>query len=281
MKNIIYLAIIVALGLTSCDIIESNYEETSGPVEVDTAAKKVLLEEYTGFLCGHCPKAAREAHRLKEVYGDGLILMSIHAGSLALPNATHKENYLSKAGNAIEKRWNVAWGVGTPNGMINRTVYGASNIIAPDNWETSIKSELNKKADMKIDLAPVWSATFDKFDLEVKVKYLAKGDSTQKLAVFLLEDSVVGYQLDYYATPNDVENYVHESILRDAVTNVWGETIAEGASIPVGAEITKNFSYTIPAGKTWRPAKLRLVAVVMNANNDYEILQAEEIYVSK
>ena len=45
--------------------------------------KKILLEDYTGHKCGNCPRAAEKAEELKEIYGDQLIPIAIHAGFFA------------------------------------------------------------------------------------------------------------------------------------------------------------------------------------------------------
>ena len=47
------------------------------------AARKVLIEDFTGQKCVNCPKATDEIHVLQETYGeDNIIAVGIHSGPL-------------------------------------------------------------------------------------------------------------------------------------------------------------------------------------------------------
>ena len=81
MKKYLYF-ILSALAFTSCDVIGDTERFTE--IEMPVFERRVLLEDFTGQKCRNCPKAHREISSLKEVYGDNLIAVSIHAGGYAL-----------------------------------------------------------------------------------------------------------------------------------------------------------------------------------------------------
>jgi hypothetical protein len=54
-----------------------------------------------------------------------------------------------------------------------------------------------------------------------------------KLCVYVLEDSIIGAQTDYRLTPDVIEDYHFEHMLRASFNGTWGETIATD---PVASE---------------------------------------------
>lgn len=53
------------------------------------AARKVLIEDFTGQKCVNCPKATDEIHVLQETYGeDNIIAVGIHSCNLSVLQAT-------------------------------------------------------------------------------------------------------------------------------------------------------------------------------------------------
>src|SRR4051812_5513690 len=79
------------LLIASCDKIEAPYREpvpvndfcTTG-IEDSIPHKKVLVEDYTGHLCGNCPAAGIYLNdTLKSVYNHCLVIISVHAGFFA------------------------------------------------------------------------------------------------------------------------------------------------------------------------------------------------------
>ena len=75
------------VGMVACDIIEEPYfKENNGggqPGEETAVKKYVLLEDYTGVKCVNCPAAGELALQLQEQHHHQVIVLSVHAGSLA------------------------------------------------------------------------------------------------------------------------------------------------------------------------------------------------------
>jgi hypothetical protein len=121
MKNfkILFLFFALVIFFSACEKITPPYKESKGGGNDTTGVlKNVLLEDYTGHTCVNCPTAAVIAHDLKNLYGDRLIVMAVHAGYFADPHPGIFENdYRTQAGN----EWNTFFGFQNyPSGLIDR-----------------------------------------------------------------------------------------------------------------------------------------------------------------
>ncbi len=278
----IFFALMAAwAGFSGCDEISNPYQN-AGPVTVDTTAKKVLIEEFTGFKCGNCPAAAVVAHRLKELYGSQVVLISYHVGSFAIPDkkAPFTYDFRTKSGDTLDAYFGIGTNLGTPNGLINRAKFGEDLVMNQSKWEEAVKAQLALSGDVKLSLTPSWSAATRTINLDVNIEYLKDASEAQNLSVLMVEDSIVNYQKDYTKTPPEIPEYVHNAVMRGAMSGVFGEPLGT-AAIKAGTKISKKFVYVIPEGKDWRPEKLRLVAMVINPGNNYMVSQVEETQVVK
>ena len=112
-----------------CDKVEGPYG-VSGNITPpdstsDTIVRKVLLEDFTGHTCQACPASHAEAKRLQDIYGEQLVVLSIHAGFFAWPQgAPYQDNFQTTEGTAIATDFNLI-NLSFPKGMINR-LYKAS-----------------------------------------------------------------------------------------------------------------------------------------------------------
>ena len=114
--------------------------------------KVVLLEEFTGHLCVNCPEATKLSHDLKQIYGEQLVLLAIHAGELAEPSASPYDNdFRTTAGTNIYNHFSP---IGVPTGMVNRAEYGGGVVLFKDNWEPAIKALIEQpmQADIEISI---------------------------------------------------------------------------------------------------------------------------------
>ena len=71
----------------SCDVIDGPVNEdfvidTSGGSSFD---KAVLLIDFTGHKCGNCPTAGETAKMIESSFGDKVIVVASHVGTLAFP----------------------------------------------------------------------------------------------------------------------------------------------------------------------------------------------------
>ncbi len=268
------LVLLFSLILISCDEITSDYKQSVNK-NIDTSqnARKILIEDYTGFRCGNCPAAAEVARDITALYPGRVILMTVHSGFFAIPTKSHPYDF--RTPEATE--WDGFFGIsdaGNPNGMVNRINYDGSRIITPSKWSAAVNSLLTSEPEMKIELNVFYSINRKEITVDADVTYMKEGNSNHRIVVAILEDSIVQYQTDYRKTPPDIEDYVHNHVFRTTMNSTWGEQLYSG-DIKAGDVIKKSYTYKIPEGKDWRIEKLKIVAFVHD-NNTKEILQAEE-----
>ena len=91
MKKIIYLCLLTVV-LGSCTEI--------APVVPALGDRKVLVEEFTGVRCVNCPAGASELENLKGIYGERLVIVSIHAGDFSPPFTDSRFDFRTAEGDA-------------------------------------------------------------------------------------------------------------------------------------------------------------------------------------
>jgi len=275
------------LGFMACDKITEPFEEKTffdsllcGNLSETFDTNKtdyvqnVLIEDFTGQTCGNCPGAAVEAANIKKDYPEQVIITAVHAGDFAEPfNAGPKfrEDYRTEAG----EEYNVYFGInikGNPNGVINREKRSGDQVISIPNWRSVAESMLSRSPEVGMQAIAVLDTAENSLCVSVLVKALKNITEQKALTIYLLEDSIVGDQKNY-AAPNgdpnypvaDIDNYVHQHMLRDNINGTWGETWSTEA-IASGAYKIFNYTYVLPAGNKWRKNHLEIVAYTYESN---------------
>lgn len=277
MKNFIFILIISSLfGLYSCDQIGAPYTEDS-KVEVDTTARKVLLEEFTGFRCGNCPEAGEKAHGIVDNSNGRVILMSIHAGALADPSPARSYNFKTEVGNDIASYFSLP---ATPFGLVNRVAYNGATLLSPTVWETVANIESTKPAYVKLALEANYNTASREMEVNIKMNFLQQVSQKLNVVAYIIEDSIIQYQKDDRHTTNpNIEAYNHMNVLRGSMNGSWGELISD-TQIPSKTELNKTLKYTIAANKDWKPKDISIIVAILNPENK-EVQQVEKIKLIK
>ncbi len=277
MKKTLYIFAMIALVLGACSKIDDPYlVETggSGPGP-DVKVRKILLEEFTGHLCVNCPEATKLANDLKQVYGDQLVLVTIHGGDLAVPSAApYTADYRTVAGTSIFNHYQP---VGVPTGMVNRMSFDGSTVMFKDSWEPAIQELQDIPPEAYIEIESEYNEGTRKLDLHIHSEFLADVSRSCNLSVFIIESGIVSAQKNDEAsvgpTP-DWLDYEHRHLLRTAINGTWGDFLADQ---PItGTIMTKDYSITLDAD--WDANHVSVVAIVLDGDT-YEVLQAEESHI--
>ncbi len=266
LTSILLLSVFI---LYSCDNVEEPYaKKTNAPVD-SGGVQRVLLEDYTGFTCGNCPKAHDEIKRLKEKYGDKIVVMAVHAGRYAKPSSKHPYDFRTQTGTI----WDEFFGnsaAGNPNGMVNRAGFlEGEHILRSPSWEDKIVEQLKKQPEVLLDLATLYLEQSREILVFVTFTYLEKKVKYDNLVVSVVEDSIVQYQTDYRLEDKDVPDYVHNHVLRKTLNGPWGDELQTQIGI-------KTYRYKIPENSDWRPEKLKIIAFVHDMGNTYKVIQSTE-----
>lgn len=279
MKKIIYILAIIGLVFGACDKIEEPFLEeqggtTPGPGPGEKV-RKILLEEFTGHVCVNCPEATIQAKNLKTLYGEQLILLSLHAGPLAVPYAEpYNTEYRTDAGTAIYNYYNP---VGVPIGMVNRTDYNGSTLMFKDAWEGAINALVDLPPDAYIEIEKEYDEGSRKLDIHVHTEFLTDLDKTVNLSVVLLESGMVSAQkndLESIGPTPDWLDYEHQHVMRLGLNGTWGEFLVDQPS--TGTAMHNDLSVTLDS--EWNADNMAIIAMIIDAST-YEVIQAEEVHV--
>ena len=268
-----YISMVLAVGLlAACEVIgpEDRNKVIFTPTDPSAVKRTSLLIEYSGWQCVNCPTAAEEAHRLKELYGEELVVVVMHPESN--PNTRHNNkpalNYTCPEADSI---YIMMGGTNTtpfPTGNVNMVKDATSGYFNDyDKWGTLIsqayaapKPMLLKAEATAIDTNIVFVAV-DITNLDTQAV-----DAT--LQVWLTEDSVIGSQKKPEGTD---KNYAHNHLMRASISPLWGETL------PTEAHMTQQvvYEYTLP--EKVKKENCNIVALV-SVNS--EVVQATEAKIN-
>ncbi len=289
MKKIISLSLLVltASFFWACDEIDPPYIEGDPTPPVDTTecpvpdfpddthhVKVVLLEEYTGHSCVNCPSAAKTAHDIQVSYPEELIIIAIHAGYFA---QTEAPNYLLDLNTAVGTELHSDFGItNNPAAIFNRKEIGGNLIFeAPTAWEATFLSAQSDVPELDLQMIVNYDQTGNKACIHVQTEFLTDVSRNMKIAVYVTEDSIVGYQRNNNAsvgTVPEITDYIFMHVLRGSVNGTWG-TALNNAATTAGTKTISSFKLVPDAG--WLTDRLHLVALVYDSDTD-EVLQAVE-----
>lgn len=282
------LLLLTGFVFTTCDKIDPPYSQAIVPPDtnhVDSVViRKILVEDYTGHLCGNCPAAGVFLNdQLKPIYNNSLVVISVHAGFFAgpCPNSTACLSTPHPAGSfttdfnsAPGTVWNTFFGIsGNPKGMVNRIDYPSStHSKGYQAWAPAIDAQVNDTPKIKMTITNNFNSASNSVNVSVVSDFLENLTGNHLLQVVITEDSLTDWQLWYGNTPETVDNYLHRHVLRDGLNTTWGETIVTG-SVNAGVSVTKNYNYTI--NSAWNVNHCNIVAFIYDATT-YEVIQVEE-----
>ena len=266
-------ALLLTMLLVACEVIPAGEREEVifTPTAPDAVKRSSLLIEYSGWQCVNCPTAAEEAHRLKELYGEDLVVVVMHPESN--PNTRHNNkpalNYTCPEADSI---YIMMGGTNTtpfPTGNVNMVQDVSKGYFQDfDKWGTLISQAyaspkpilLSQEVRGSADSRDIWMA-MDITNLDTKV-------IEATLQVWLTEDSVMGSQKKPEGTD---KNYAHNHLMRASITPIWGEVL------PIDAHMTQQvvYEYTLPDKVV--KENCNIVAIV-SVNG--EVVQAKETRIT-
>ncbi len=256
---------IVSAAAISCDKIdENNYLIFAGASgkwfdgeAVADHSQRAFLEKYTGVQCNNCPTADQVIAAASSQYGDKLVVVSIHDSNALQKPIGDSPDMRCPDGNA----WSNALGVFDageyPMALVNRKPKDNS-------WERfnpvgGVSTQIDEALAAAPSVALAISANHGDagVDIDVNLEYLATLNGKQTLTLVLIEDGIIATQ----KMPNHSQDsgYVHNHILRDVITDLWGADI--DANGQAGTCRKARFSYTA-ANQEWNLDRCHIIALV-------------------
>lgn len=271
MKKWIYLSLLIAVAL-ACDKIDDPLKDKPGTTPTNgDVVKKVLLEEFTGVRCNNCPAAGAHAQSLGKLYGDQLILVSIHAGDLAEPDSEHPVDFTTPEGDQFFDDFDL---FGVPVGFVDRTGYDDQSLLKlKGQWGAAIEEQLQDPAKMKITISEEdYNGSTGKLDVKVSLEVVEDmANESYMLSVFLLEDGIIAPQT--LADKSTDEDYEHHHVLRGSFNSAYGQEITTSG---FAAGEKSEYSESITIKNSWMKSNCSVVAFVYRKSN-FEVLQSEKL----
>ena len=264
-----YICMVLAVGLlAACEVIgpgERN-DVIFTPTDPSAVKRTSLLIEYSGWQCVNCPTAAEEAHHLKELYGEELVVEVMHPESN--PNTRHNNkpalDYTCPEADSI---YIMMGGTNTtpfPTGNVNMVKDATKGYFNDyDKWATLISQAYADPKPVILSQEAYCIDTNVVF-IAVDITNLDSQAMDATLQVWLTEDSVIGSQKKPEGTDKE---YAHNHLLRATISPLWGEPI------PLNAHMTHQvvYEYTLP--EKVKKENCNIVALV-SVNG--EVVQAHE-----
>lgn len=214
--------VMIASLVASCDKTPESERWAPVPEPSGESRSIVLVEEYTGQDCVHCPRAASVLRQLQTRYAERLVWVSMHADRTGM---TRPELASSEA-NSYAEHFGLRRAI--PGIMVNRQPLYAQGMYSQtsDLWAAMLAELLQQKPKYEMQLGLQQSG--DDYQLKVQVQPLDGSPSLQSLMLQLwLVEDVQGYQLTPSGGKSD---YRHHQVLRRALNGLWGEGYLTGTS---------------------------------------------------
>ena len=276
--NIIAFVCMACLLLFGCDKIEGDFYQivqnedvtvTFPDINPDEVYRKILVEEFTGHRCTNCPQGHQTLESLHQQYGDTLVTVGIHYGALAKPfGSMFSYDFRTEVGNQIGDAFSID---GIPAAIVNRMDKNGG--WPREQWASVLRDVDRSKVSAAVQLINEYDVASKTLKANVKVTTLKAIDHQLRLILFVVEDGIVKPQKD---GNQDIENYVHNHVLRCALTDAFGYVLAKD-SWNSGDSETYAASVSFD-GHDWNPANCQVVAALFDPNIS-QVLQVEKANV--
>lgn len=278
------LFLILFFLISSCDKITFPYTEGGNSGNTVDTIRKVLLEDFTGHRCTNCPQSHKVAADLQDYYGKQLIVVAIHATTLAKPKPpTFVNDFRTAEGTELSNFFQVPF---VPIGMVNRVKQSNGGYLVDKGaFATEVSKQIDslpQEPDIFIQLDPTFNTGDSTINLQTDVTFLNSSLTTGKynLCVMITESDIISPQSNNdpsLGTTPEILDYSHQHMLRGMLTTTWGDEVLDGAPSN-NLVVHKNYS-GFKLGNDWVPKNCHIVAFVYHADgsNEYQIVQAEEV----
>lgn len=266
------LAMAATALFAACDKIEEeNYITFSGAAGtwydgtgVADKSQRAFIEKYTGPGCFNCPMGEEKITDALAKYGEKLVAVSVHdSSSFGRPLAKDAPDMRTPDG----EKWSAEFNGSSrqlPSAMVNR-----GEIFNPvGGVEQQIDPVLAQSAKVAMEVS--CASTGKEAAITVNLEFLENVSEPLNITLVLIESGIVAPQMMPDHTKN--EEYVHNHILRDVITDVWGaEVDADGKA---GTKRYAVFPYTVE-NEEWNLENCQIIAFISNRSTKAVLNVAE------
>lgn len=216
-------------------------------------SQKILVEDYTGTWCGHCPRVGMNL----EAYANGqpnAIVIANHGPS--------NDPYTFSGHQALA---NNIYGHGTPVAIQGYPTAVVDRAFKWNEQTSQLNTQFtNRRAPVGLGFST--SVNGNLIDVTARVKFDVNTNADIKIVAFLVEDGKVYPQVNYnyFGLPNPIANYVHNGIMRAAGTHVHGDLIPKANQVK-GQIFSKVMQFNATG---FNVSNCRIVAFAVVGNNN-------------
>lgn len=276
-----WMLVAAALMLGACDVIEDpvipntvTFDDTNNEIPTfgpaPTTLKNVLLEDFTAHQCGNCPDAGIIAGNIINNNPDRVVLVAIHAGSLAAFNEQPPFNtdWTTPEGNFYFEQLDFQ---ANPLGRVNRSG-GPGNFFQPSQWAAQVGEHLTQTADVNLQIIATPVPENNAVNIHVHGTFASDYPNSTNLVVLISESNLVDYQLWYGQSSSTINDYNHKHVLRTSVTGPLGLQF-NPANTTSGTMVQRD--YTFQWSDAWMMENSHVVAFIYD-NVTGEVLNVIE-----
>ncbi len=274
MKNILILFGLI-IFFSACEEKMVEIPMFKPPV----TGKVLLVEELTGVACPNCPAGSARLAAILELFPDNLVVVGIHGGILTKPLDKSKYDFRTEDSESLDAFLQPY--LGKPSAYFNRIRYEEWGEIwgNPVNgqWQGYVERELEKPQVLELTINKSYDPVTRVLDMTIGVLPLVDMSGEFKLTIMLTENGIVDAQDDQSTV---IEEYVHDHVLREVITNFDGDAFANQLE-ENKVEFTQ-YSYTIPEDDSglWNDDHIEVVAFIANTEGESEeVLQAAHTHL--
>ena len=268
MKPSFALLLGIFLAALSCEEIPPIITPIS-PTEATETTRQVLIEEFTGVRCVNCPAGSQAIEDLINIYGDRLVVVSIHSGSFANPYPDSQIDFRMPDGEALLNF--IGKPLGYPTASINRKIFTGERDLqleGRNSWAGFVAQELETEAKVRMDLQTNLNPDSRSLTIDITTTIEEEIEAENlRITALIIENNVQDTQL----TPDGIQNdYTHQHVLRQVLTNSNGNLITEDFS--VGSSFTLTLSEELGSEIDLEEAKV--IAFISLSDESKEVLQS-------
>lgn len=256
----------------------SGCEELPPKITPCQTDRVILVEEFTGVSCVNCPTGTEKLEQLASQNPGKLVIVGIHAGYWAQPNAGNQNTDFRCADGSVLESTYLGPVSGYPAATINRAIFEGENElpIGLNKWAGNITRELCKRPIASLSITPTYNEQDRKATVTVDVVpsdfFNEVLEEDLAITIMITESDIEAYQKT--PTGSDYE-YKHKHVLRDVITdNASGDIlITEGNAFTTQQKVITDYEVSAD----WDPEHCHVVAFIhyKDDNNKY-VLQAAE-----
>lgn len=255
-KSLLFLSLALAttIAIVSCKKTEETPKVEEPPIQVEKKNMS-LINKFTGTNCYYCGDWGWPL--FEEFIAD-------HHGKDAVCIGTYSQNtfadlFVTSASTAMDRRLPVTAGYPTFSAnFFDAWTNAKTDQDMKDNINYAINAHNN--AAVKANSGLRYAINGDSIYFNTRTKFFETDSGEFNLALYVLEDKVIGNQ----SGPNGGPNTSHHKVLRTANSD-WGINIVKGKAV---ADTLLDKKITIAKSSSWNMDNVEFVTIIWKKNKD-------------